>query len=51
MLDERRLDLLVQVNNCLTRLTFEESCKARCTNSSEANIHRVNVFPSRFSRG
>ena len=51
MLDERRLDLLVQVNNCLTRLTFEESFKARYTYSSEANIHRVNVFLSRFSRG
>lgn len=43
MLDERRLDLLVQVNNCLTGLTFNESCKSRCSkiDGSKPNVNRV----------
>ena len=48
MLDERRLDLLVQVNNCLRRLTLKESCQARCSkiNDSTPNVNRVYVLPA-----
>lgn len=45
MLDERRLDLLVQVSYCFTRLAFYENYKMRQIDRSEANINRVNFSP------
>ena len=43
MLDERRLDLLVQVSCSFTRLTFYENYEMRQIDRSEANINRVNI--------
>lgn len=45
MLDERRLDLLVQVSYYFTRLAFYENYKMRQIDRSEANINRVNFSP------